>query len=73
MKIDPHSVEIGMGVVSAIAGGFTIWGGWGLRIFGICLILSLGFEVVCFFAPLPALAPILVDGACAVGCGIRWR
>src|SRR5258708_92052 len=58
MKIDPHSVYVGMGVVGVVAGGLSIWRRRLLRIFAVCLAGFLVFELLCFVTRLEVLVPV---------------
>jgi len=53
MKIDPHSVYVGMGLVGAVAGGLGICRRRLSRIFGVCIAAFLLFELFCLVVSLP--------------------
>jgi hypothetical protein len=55
MKIDPHSVYVGMGVAGAVAGGLGIWRRRLSRIFALCLAAFLVFELFCLVVSPPFL------------------
>src|SRR2546421_4513663 len=55
MKIDPHGVYVGMGVVGTVAGGLGIWRRRWSRIFAVCLAAFLLFELFCLVVSPPIL------------------
>src|SRR5437879_1218592 len=58
MKIDPHSVYVGMGVVGIVAGGLGVWRRKLARLFAVCLAAFLIFELICFVTGLEFLVPV---------------
>ncbi|MFO1487441.1 MAG: hypothetical protein U1F65_03090 [Verrucomicrobiota bacterium] len=58
MKIDPHSVYVGMGAVAVIAGILGALRRRLLRVFAVCLAAFSFFELFCFLSGLEFLVPV---------------
>lgn len=58
MKIDSQIIFVGMGFVGVVAGGLGLWGRRLSRIFAVCLVGFLFFELFCFITGLELLVPI---------------